>query len=121
MRWIIFFMMVILIFLIIILDTIIYCKRVIKNGKKEKVKIIKIEEKINMSADLYDPEIMRHWYNLEIELNSKILKRKVAITDYTKKLKANDYINIIVYKNDFLLEDELKEYKNKNKKEKRKK
>lgn len=55
---------------------------------------------------------MRHWYNLEIELNGKILKRKVAITDYTKKLRVNDCINITVYKNNFLLEDEIKDYEN---------
>lgn len=107
-KWIIFTIIVVIIFLIIILETILYCKRIIKKGKKEKAKIIKIEKEINMSADHDDPGIMRHYYNLEIELNSKILKRKIAITDYTKKLKVNDYINVIVYKNDFLLEYELK-------------
>ena len=111
-KWIIFTIIVIIIFLIIILEIIIYAKKIIKKGKKEKVKIIKIEEKINRSADHDDPEIMRHWYNLEIELNGKILKRQVAITNYTKKLKVNDCINIVVYKNNFLLEDEIKDYGN---------
>lgn len=111
-KWIIFTIIVIIVFAIIILETVLYAKRVIKNGKKEKAKIIKIEKEINMSADHDDPGIMRHWYNLEIELKGKILKRQVAITSYTKSLKAGDYINVIVYKNDFLLEDELGGYKN---------
>ncbi len=51
-----------------------------------------------MSADCDDPGIMRHWFNLEVELNNEILKRQVAITDYTKSLKVGDYINIVVYK-----------------------
>ena len=64
-----------------------------------------------MSADCDDPGIMRHWFNLEVELNNEILKRQVAITDYTKSLKVGDYINIVVYKKDFLMEDELRGYK----------
>ena len=102
---------IVVIFAIIILEAVLYSKRIIKNGKKERVKIIKIEEKTNMSADSDDPGIMRYWFNLEIELNGEILKRQVAITDYTKGLKAGDYINVIVYKKDFLLEDELGDYK----------
>lgn len=55
--------------------------------------------------------IMSHWYDLEVELNSKILKRQVAITNYPKKLKVGDTINVIVHKNNFVLEDELGDYK----------
>ena len=62
-----------------------------------------------MSAEHDDP--LRHWYNLEIELNNKVLKRQVAITEFTKNLKAGDYIDVIVYKKEFLLEDELGDYK----------
>ena len=106
---IIVIIIVIIIFLIMILEAILYAKRVIKNGKKEKAKILKIEYERMMSAEFDDP--LRHWYNLEIELNNKILKRQVAITEFTKTLNEGDYVDVIVHKNDFLLEDELGGYK----------
>lgn len=81
-----------------IIESVLYAKRIIKKVKKEKAKIIKIKEKTNMSADCDDLEIMRFWYDLEIELNGETLKRQVAITDYTKNIKAGDYIDVIVYK-----------------------
>lgn len=110
-RQIILVVIGIIIISIIILESIIYAKRIIKNGIKIKAKIVKIEKEITMSADCDDPGIMRHWFNLEVELNNEILKRQVAITDYTKSLKVGDYINIVVYKKDFLMEDELRGYK----------
>ena len=47
----------------------------------------------------------------KIELNNKVLKRQVAITEFTKTLKEGDYIDVLVHKNDFLLENELEGYK----------
>jgi len=110
-KWIVFTIIIVIIFTIIILEAVLYAKRIIKKGKKAEAKIIKIEKEKNMSASHDNPGIMRHWFNLEIELNDKILKRQVAITNYTKSLKVGDSINVIVHKNDFVLEDELGGYK----------
>lgn len=101
---------IVIIFLIIIIEPVLYVKKIIKKGKKEKAKILKVEYERMMSAEIDDP--LRHWFNLEIELRGEILKRQVAITDFTKELKVGDYINVIVYKSEFLLEEELDGYKN---------
>jgi len=106
---IIVIIIVLIIFLIMILEAILYAKKIIKKGKKERVKILKIEYERMMSAEHDDP--LRHWYNLEIELNNKVLKRQVAITEFTKALKEGDYVDVLVHKNDFLLENELEGYK----------
>ncbi len=90
------------------LQALVKAKRIIKKGKKVKAKVIKKEREECESADINDP--MKHWFNLEVEVNNKIYKRGVAITNYTKELKIGDDIDIILYKEDFLLEAELGDY-----------
>ena len=96
----------IMIIILLVIYSVIKVKFFERKGTIVRAKIVKKERIENISVEHNKPG--RVYYDLEVELDDKTrLKSAVAVRDYTKKLKENDYIEIRVYRNEFFLEDEF--------------